>query len=83
MSKPIRMCIICRERYLQENLKRLQSEKGKLIAFSKVGRSFYICDACITKNEKKLVKILNNKCKTNHKNMMEFGIIFKEIGTDG
>lgn len=83
MGKPIRMCIICKERFLQENLKRLQVIDGKLVAFSKVGRSFYICDTCIANNEKKFVKILNNKCKTNHKTMMEFGIIFKEIGTDG
>ena len=37
----------------------------------------------MTNNEKKVVKILNNKCKTNHKAMMEFGKIFKEIGSNG
>jgi len=37
----------------------------------------------MTNNEKKVVKILNNKCKTNHKAMMEFGKIFKETGSNG
>lgn len=83
MSEPIRMCIICKERSLQINLQRVQVVERQLVVFSKVGRSFYICKACIIKNEKKLVKILNNKCKTNHTNIIEFGKIFKEIGTDG
>ena len=83
MSQPIRMCIVCRERSLQESLQRLQIVDGELIYFSKVGRSFYICKACMTNNEKKVVKILNNKCKTNHKTIMEFGKNFKEIGSNG
>ena len=37
----------------------------------------------MTNNEKKVVKILNNKCKTNHKTIMEFGKNFKEIGSNG
>ncbi len=83
MSQPIRMCIVCRQRALQEKLQRLQIISGELVLFSKIGRSFYICKACMESNEKKVVKILNNKCKTNHKTMMEFGKIFKEIGTNG
>ena len=83
MSKPIRMCIVCKERLPQDILQRLQIVERELVVFSKVGRSFYICKACIINNEKKLVKILNNKCKTNHKHVIDFGKIFKEIGTDG
>ncbi len=83
MSKPIRMCIVCKERLPQDVLRRLQIVERELVVFSKVGRSFYICKACIINNEKKLVKILNNKCKTNHKHVIDFGKIFKEIGTDG
>jgi len=83
MSQPIRMCIVCRQRALQNTLQRLQIINGELVLFSKFGRSFYICKACMENNEKKVVKILNNKCKTNHKTMMEFGKIFKEIGTNG
>lgn len=83
MSNPIRMCINCKERLPQVLLQRVQVVERELVAFSKVGRSFYICKACIINNEKKLVKVLNNKCKTNHKHIIDFGKIFKEIGTDG
>lgn len=83
MSQPIRMCIVCRQRVLQESLQRLQIINGELVLFSKTGRSFYICKACMTNNEKKVVKILNNKCKTNHKAMMDFGKTFKETATNG
>ncbi|MBN1840288.1 MAG: DUF448 domain-containing protein [Campylobacterales bacterium] len=83
MSQPIRMCIVCRQRALQESLQRLQIINGELVLFSKTGRSFYICKACMTNNEKKVVKILNNKCKTNHKAMMDFGKTFKETATNG
>jgi len=77
------MCIVCRQRALQESLQRLQIINGELVLFSKTGRSFYICKACMTNNEKKVVKILNNKCKTNHKAMMDFGKTFKETATNG
>ncbi len=83
MSNPIRMCIICKMRLLQKELQRVQIDHGELIAFTKTGRSFYLCTPCVMKNEKKLIKILNNKCKTNHKNLMEFGKLFKETGTNG
>lgn len=83
MSNPIRMCIICKSRLLQKELQRVQIKEGQLIEFTKIGRSFYLCTPCVMKNEKKLIKILNNKCKTNHTHLMEFGKIFKEIGTNG
>lgn len=83
MSEPIRMCIVCRQRALQNALQRLQFLEGELVLFSKRGRSFYICKACMKDSEKKVVKILNNKCKTNHTTMMEFGKIFKETGSNG
>ncbi|MBP6497039.1 MAG: DUF448 domain-containing protein [Campylobacteraceae bacterium] len=83
MSQPIRMCIVCRQRSPQNSLERLQVIEGKLALFSKTGRSFYICKACMIHNEKKVVKILNTKCKTNHTMMMEFGKNFKEIWSNG
>lgn len=83
MSKPIRMCIACRTRALQSELQRVQIINGMVVEFTKIGRSFYICDTCLTLNDKKLVKMLNNKCKTNHKSIIEFGKIFKEIGSNG
>lgn len=83
MSQPIRMCIACRVRALQGDLQRVQIIDGKLVEFTKTGRSFYLCHKCIAHNDKKLIKVLNNKCKTNHKSIMEFGKIFKETGSNG
>jgi len=83
MSQPIRMCIACRERALQSDLQRVQIIDGKLVEFTKAGRSFYVCETCITCNAKKLLKIVNHRCKTHHQTLSECGKIFKEIGTDG
>ncbi len=83
MSQPIRMCIACRERALQSDLQRLQIIDGKLVEFTKAGRSFYVCGTCVSHNTKKLLKIINNRCKTHHQALREYGKIFKEIGTDG
>ncbi len=63
MQKPIRMCIICRQRDLQKNLIRLQCKNKTLIRFTNVGRSFYICKECLNKEDKKLEKMLSNRCK--------------------
>ena len=83
MSQPIRMCIACRTRALQSDLQRVQIINGMVVEFTKTGRSFYICSACIAHNDKKLVKMMNNKSKTNHKSIIEFGKIFKETGSNG
>jgi len=58
--KSIRMCIVCKKRDYQKNLLRFQCKNGKIIKFSKEGRSFYVCKECI--NSQKLVKLLSNKC---------------------
>jgi len=77
------MCIACRQRAPQSDLQRLQIIDGKLVEFTKVGRSFYVCFACVAKGDKKFLKVVNHKCKTNHKSIDEFGKIFKEIGSNG
>ncbi|MBL0686959.1 MAG: DUF448 domain-containing protein [Sulfurospirillum sp.] len=76
MKKPIRMCIICRGRYEQNRLIRFQLCNGKLVKFSHVGRSSYICTECILLEEKRLVKIMNSKFKLKYKKIDEFGNIF-------
>lgn len=83
MSQPIRMCIVCRERALQKELQRLQMIDNELVAYTHTGRSFYICKTCIQDNEKKVIKILNHKCKTRHNALSEFGKIFKETVSNG
>lgn len=61
MSKPIRMCIVCKNREAQNSLIRLQCINKKLIKYSGVGRSFYICKNCI--DNKRLFKVLSYKCR--------------------
>jgi predicted RNA-binding protein YlxR (DUF448 family) len=63
MKKPIRMCIICRGRYEQNTLIRFQINNGKLIEFSRVGRSSYICNKCILLDKRRLTKIFSGKFK--------------------
>ncbi|MFV0481725.1 MAG: DUF448 domain-containing protein [Campylobacteraceae bacterium] len=57
------MCVVCKERLLQDKLYRFQIKEGVLVAFSKQGRSFYLCNSCLENNQQKLIKILNNKFK--------------------
>jgi len=52
-SQPIRMCISCRTRHPQNSLIRLREEDKLVVAYSGVGRSFYLCSSCV-KNEKKV-----------------------------
>jgi len=51
---PVRMCIVCRKRFLQHELKRFQYIDGGLKEFTKSGRSFYLCGDCIS--SKQLIK---------------------------
>ena len=75
------MCIVCRGRHEQNTLIRFQLQKGKIIEFSKVGRSSYICVECTLKDSSRLVKILNSKFKTKNKKIDEFGNIFQSKET--
>jgi predicted RNA-binding protein YlxR (DUF448 family) len=79
ISKPTRMCVVCRERYSQSTLIRIICSNGELKPFKGIGRSFYLCDICIN-NEKKLTKSLMRQCKTSDKNKLM--IRLKEIITD-
>ncbi len=55
------MCIVCRKRFLQTELKRLQYIDGKLTKFTKSGRSFYLCTECL--DSKQLTKRLSSFLK--------------------
>ena len=52
-SQPTRMCIACRSRHPQNTLIRLKQEGNEVVASDGKGRSFYLCDVCVT-NEKKV-----------------------------
>ena len=75
---PIRMCISCKNRYEQHLLVRLQCLDKKLQPFFGTGRSFYICNSCIT-DEKRLEKALFRQCK----NKDEYMAQLKEILANG
>jgi len=77
--RPIRMCISCRGRYEQKLLVRLQCKDGSLEVFKKIGRSFYICKACLD-NEKKIIKSLMRQCRSGDKEKLINRL--KEIITD-
>lgn len=56
IQTPIRMCVVCKERNAQKNLHRFQIKASQIIRFSGVGRSYYVCAACLKKDEKVLQK---------------------------
>ena len=61
--KPIRMCIVCRGKFAQSELVRLQCQDRYLISFTNQGRSFYICKNC-SDDDKKCAKSLARTCKS-------------------
>ncbi len=62
-KEPIRMCVICRERFPQSSLLRLQCQNRSIISFSGNGRSFYFCNNCF--DTKSTARALARQCKTN------------------
>ena len=72
LKKPIRTCVICRSKFDQRKLLRLKCEDKKLVPFDNNGRSFYICNDCISilehsqdnqKDYKKIEKALYRECR--------------------
>ncbi len=77
MSNPIRMCIVCRGRFPQAQLIRLQCKDSALTSFNGIGRSFYLCLHC--KETSKTSDCIAKICKLDkkHKEMIKFAL--KEI----
>jgi len=67
--QPTRMCVSCRTRALQSNLFRLQCLNGELRAFDGIGRSFYLCQSCLSDN-KKLFRVLMRQCRSSQKDKL-------------
>jgi len=78
-NHPLRMCISCRQRDIQNKLIRLQCENAQLSLFRGNGRSFYLCKVCLT-DQKKVLRALMRQCKSGDKD--KFSNILKEIITD-
>ena len=73
--KPIRMCVNCRERFLQTDLIRLQKDGDKVYKYKGIGRSFYICKDCLENSNfllKKVSKILKIKEESLFLTLKEF-----------
>lgn len=82
LEKPIRTCVVCRNKLTKDNLIRLQCKDYKLINFDGVGRSFYICKECQEKalldvEIKRIEKALFKQCKKKD----EYLVQLKEILT--
>lgn len=82
IDHPIRMCIVCKERFPKTSLFRYQIKDGKITSFCNVGRSFYICENCLDGNEIKLKKILKAKCFIDT-SIQHYGKKLKEISANG
>jgi predicted RNA-binding protein YlxR (DUF448 family) len=78
-NQPLRMCISCRQRDIQNKLIRLQCENAQLSLFRGNGRSFYLCKVCL-EDQKKVLKALMRQCRSGDKD--KFSNILKEIITD-
>lgn len=87
LKKIFRTCIICRVKFEQKDLIRLKCKDKKLLKYDNYGRSFYICENCVSllldtqlksKEYKKIEKKLNNECKANNNYITQL----KEILTD-
>ncbi|WP_295700161.1 MULTISPECIES: DUF448 domain-containing protein [Helicobacter] len=61
--KQTRMCIKCRKRFHQKELLRLQSDGYSLCQFSGRGRSFYVCEECLTQPKTLQIILKINKLK--------------------
>jgi len=71
------MCVVCRGRFEQHTMLRLQCKDKQIVPFSGMGRSFYICNNCI--NDKKLDKIIQKICKVDKTQAKELIKTLKEI----
>jgi len=71
----IRTCVVCKTKFSQKLLNRLQCNDKKLTSFTGKGRSFYICNDCL-KDDLKLEKSLYKVCKNKDNYMVQLREIF-------
>ncbi|MBX7491401.1 DUF448 domain-containing protein [Helicobacter turcicus] len=77
MHSPVRMCVVCRGRFPQESLLRLQYQDSKLQVFVGFGRSFYVCQNC--QNAPKLSEHITKVCRLDKKHKETIKSALKEI----
>ncbi|MEW6551628.1 MAG: hypothetical protein AB7E13_00125 [Arcobacteraceae bacterium] len=66
------MCVVCRNRFEQKKLLRLQCVEQSLVLFTGTKRSFYMCPDCLKEDIKKLDKQLARACRGRVNNLQEF-----------
>ncbi|VEH93050.1 Protein of uncharacterised function (DUF448) [Campylobacter insulaenigrae] len=62
---PIRMCIVCKGRFEKQNLYQFQIRNSQIVTKIEFGRSLYICDLCLNKDDKTLHKAFMRVSKGN------------------
>ena len=62
--KPVRMCILCKNRFKQKELYRFVVQDNALCFGVKSGRGVYLCEFCIENTHKKWHKALSKACKS-------------------
>jgi predicted RNA-binding protein YlxR (DUF448 family) len=74
----VRTCVVCRKKFSQKLLNRLQCKDKKLISFTGEGRSFYLCSVCL-EDDSKVEKALYRQCR----NKDSYIVQLREIVANG
>jgi predicted RNA-binding protein YlxR (DUF448 family) len=74
---PIRMCIACQKRELQNSLIRVQKRENKAVLYSGEGRSFYLCKACLS--GKHISNIISGRMKIDKRSVE---VLLKELSSN-
>ncbi|PAF49101.1 hypothetical protein BKH41_03155 [Helicobacter sp. 12S02232-10] len=66
----VRMCVCCRQRFMQSELFRLQINNAGIKLFDGNGRSFYLCEKCIN-SSKIIISLTKLKNAPKDKNIIK------------
>ncbi|MGH2267703.1 MULTISPECIES: hypothetical protein [Campylobacter] len=61
--KPVRMCVVCKNRFFQKELHRLKVFKAELYQNLAFGRSIYLCNHCLLIEDEKFQATFSKICK--------------------
>ncbi|MBM0636511.1 DUF448 domain-containing protein [Campylobacter sp. VicNov18] len=78
---PIRMCIVCKNRFEKNVLLRFKIVLGDISTKTECGRSLYLCQNCIEKQDKILQRAFSKICKNLNTKITQQGL--KEIFLNG
>lgn len=76
----IRTCICCRGKFDQKDLNRLKCEDKKIIEYNHIGRSFYVCNECLSaEDNKSLNRALFRECKNKDDYILQLKEILENV----